>query len=82
MRIALLLLGILGVIFASPWLPLLCIILLSLRYRAWEALVIGLLADLTWLPPDAGFHALPLFTLAALVIVWGLEPIRSEFLVP
>lgn len=82
MRVALALIGIFGVIFAPPWVPLLCIVLLSLRYRAWEALLIGLLADFMWLPPDAAYHAAPLFTLAALVVVWGLEPIRGEFLVP
>jgi len=53
--------------------------LLSLRFRAWEALLIAALLDVTWLPSDSFFH-IPFFTLIALLIVWGLEPLRLQIL--
>ena len=80
-RVALALLGVLGTIFAPPWVPLLIMGLLSLRFRAWEVLAIGLLMDFLWLPGGPLFHPLPLFTLASIVLVWGLEPVRSQFLI-
>jgi len=52
--------------------------LLAFRYPAWEVLFIGLLTDFLWMP--GLFSQLPIFTLAALVLVWGLEPLRKEFL--
>jgi hypothetical protein len=52
--------------------------ILAVRFRAWEVLAVGALVDLLWLP--AGLTPLPLFTLAALILVWGLEPLRNEFL--
>ncbi len=59
---------------------MLCVIALSLRHRAWEAILIGVLIDLTWLPSGNVIHALPIFTLLSLVIVWGFEPLRAQFL--
>lgn len=82
-RVLLALLGVFGVVFAPPWVPLLVILLLALCYPAWEALAIGLMADLLWQTPtvsDGLFGALPLMTLAALLFVWGFEPLRREFL--
>jgi len=75
--------GILGALFAPPWVPLLVMILLSIRYSAWEVLAIGLLVDLMWFTPSAvdGLLGLfPLFTIAGVALLWGLEPLRSEFL--
>lgn len=72
--------GILGAIFAPPWVPLIAIGLLALRYPAWEVLVIGAWVDFLWLPSGSFIDPLPLFTIAALVLVWGLEPLRNEFL--
>jgi len=72
--------GIIGAFFAPPWVPLLIMLILAVRYPAWEALLIGLLVDLLWLPATA-FAALPIFTLAGLALVWGCEPLRREFLV-
>jgi len=65
---------------APPWVPLVLIILLSLRFRAWEVPLIGLLMDLLWLPQLSLQHP-PLYTILSLVIVWALEPLRREFLV-
>lgn len=71
--------AILGAIFFPPWVTIICMGLSAFRYPAWEVLFIGLLTDFLWLPP--GFlHPLPIFTISALVLVWGLEPLRKEFL--
>ena len=77
-RVSLFFLGVFAVIFAPPWVPLTLIAIAALRYAAWEALLIGLFADLVWLP--AAPASLPLFTIASLVLVWGFEPLRREFL--
>ncbi len=79
LRILIALVGVLGAFFISPWIPLICIILLSLRFRAWEAVCIGVLVDMLWLPPG-GFTVLPLFTLVSIAIVWALEPLRLQLL--
>jgi len=81
MRIALGILGVLGAIFAPPWILLLIMSFLAFRYPAWEVLLIGLLIDLLWLPSGPLTQSLPLFTIVALVLVWGFEPLRSEFLI-
>lgn len=72
--------GILGVIFAPPWLPLVSMGILALRVRPWETLAIGVFADFLWLP-GTFFYPVPIFTIVALVLVWGLMPVRNEFLV-
>ena len=81
MRSTLALVGFLGAIALPPVIPLVCITLLAIRYRAWEAIFIGLLIDLAWLPTSASIHTLPLFTLVGIAIVWGFEPLRAQFLV-
>lgn len=80
LRIAIAAVGFLGAVFAPPWVTLACIILLSLRYRAWEVIMLGLVTDLFWLPGGPSAHMFPLFTIIALIIVWGLEPLRLQFL--
>lgn len=72
--------GCIGAVFAPPWVTLACIVLLSLRYRAWEVIVLGLAADLMWLPGGPSLSLFPLFTVLALILVWGLEPLRLQFL--
>lgn len=66
--------------FAPPWVPLALIVLVSLRFRAWEVPFIGLLMDLLWLPQVSLQHP-PLYTILSLIVVWALEPLRREFLV-
>ena len=73
------LVGIFAAVFAPPWLTILCMGLLAFRYPAWEVLFIGLLTDFLWMPPGF-FSPLPIFTITALILVWGLEPLRKEFL--
>ena len=80
LRAALFVIGVLGAIFTSPWVPLVVMGLLALRFRAPEVLAIGVFVDFMWLPFGSITVAIPLFTLAAIVLVWGLEPLRSKFL--
>ncbi len=70
----------LGAFFAPWWIPLACIAALALRYPAWEALFIGLLMDLLWLPGQ-GFEV-PFFLIASIALVWMCAPLRNQFLRP
>jgi hypothetical protein len=78
-RILIAIAGFWGAIVAPAWIPAACIVLLALRFPAWEALLIGFVVDLLWLP-GGGFH-FPLFTIFAIVVVWLMEPIRNQFLI-
>ena len=80
-RVAIAVVGFISVLVFSPWVSVLCIFLLAVRFRSWEAILIGAFMDLTWLSSGTFFHSRPLFTLAALVVVWGFEPLRAQFLV-
>lgn len=77
MRLVLSLLGLLSALFAPYYITALFIIALCVRYRAYEAVALGLILDFLWQP--AGAH-LPFFTVIALVSLWGFEPLRREFL--
>jgi hypothetical protein len=78
-RLILALAGFFGVLFAPWWVPLVCMILLSLRYAAWEVPIIGLCMDLVWLP-SGGHFAIPVFTLLGIIIVWSASPLRRQLL--
>jgi hypothetical protein len=68
-------------VFVTPaWVPLIFALLLSLRFPAWEAILIGMLIDIMWLSGDAPIF-LPLGTLTTIIIVWACEPLRRELLV-
>ena len=74
--------GLLGALYIHWFVPLAVIIVLALLYRAWEALLLGLMVDFLWLIPkdsESTFHTLPLFTLGAIAVVWLFEPLRVEF---
>ena len=79
-RITIAAIGFIGAIFWPWWIPAICIVLLAIRWRAWEAIVLGLFMDLLWLSPGSGIHGLPLFTIGAIAVVWAFEPLRTEFL--
>ena len=81
-RIIIDLIGFLGALALPPYVPLICIAILGLRYSAWEAIFIGLLVDLVWLPHEGMLGNVPIFTIIAIFIVWGLQPLRNEFLTP
>ncbi|HVU75620.1 MAG TPA: hypothetical protein VHD38_02200 [Candidatus Paceibacterota bacterium] len=73
------LVGIIGVCFAPPYVSLICMLLLCMRFRAWEVLIIGFFMDMAWLPA-ASFHIVPLYTLVAIALVWVFEPLRLQLL--
>lgn len=76
-------LGFFGAIALSPWVPLLAMTALSLRFTAWEVVAIGALVDFLWYTPfsaDGFFSSIPLFTLIGIGLVSLLEPLRSELL--
>ena len=79
-RISLGLLAASGALFTVWWIPAICMLLLSLRFRAWEVPLLGLLIDFLWLPAGSPFVNIPIFTLVALVVVWLFEPMRSQLL--
>ena len=79
-RPALGLFGLFCAVIAAPWMTLLVMVILALRYSAWEVLFLGLLVDILWLP-GLSLGVLPLFTIAGAALVWGLEPLRREFLI-
>lgn len=81
-RLALGAIGIGSVFFAPPWVPLLVMVVLAIRYPAWEVPLIGLAVDLLWFTPGGaeGLGTLPFFTIAGIALVWGFELLRREFL--
>ena len=79
LRYGLAIIGLAGVVFLPPYVPLVCMFLLSVRFRAYEVLVIGFMMDLLWLP-TASYGELPLYTFLGIAVVWGLEPLRMQFL--
>ena len=62
--------------FRSAVAPIVPMILLSMRFRAWEALFIGILTDFLYAP---GLH-IPLYLFSSILIVWAFEPLRKELL--
>ena len=72
--------GFWSIFFLSPIVVFLVVVILSLRYRAWEAPFMGLCVDLTWGPSGSVVALIPYATLISIFIVWALEPLRSELL--
>jgi hypothetical protein len=71
----------LGCVLFGPWWGILIgVTALSLRYRAFEMVLLGVIADVLWLPASFAL-GVPLFTLATLTIVWLFEPLRRELFV-
>lgn len=64
-------------IFVGPWwITPFAMLLLALRFQAWEVPCIGLCADVLW-----GAHGfLPLYTLFGLILTWVFEPLRERLL--
>ena len=77
MRIAIASIGVISAVAGWPVLTALSILVLSIRYRAYEAPFIGLFTDLLW--QGSAWH-LPYFTIGALAVFWLFEPLRTEFL--
>lgn len=79
LRVFVALIGFFGALFAPWWVPVICMVLLSLRFTAWEVPFIGLLIDLLWLPGN-NTVSIPVFTLIGIVLVWVASPLRKQFL--
>ncbi len=80
LRVLLVVVAFLSALAVPPWVPFLCALLLTLRFPAWEVIVLGVFIDLAWLPMNVSLASFPLGTTIALVLVWGLEPVRRELL--
>ena len=80
LRLTLDFLGILSVLFLPAWVAIVIMAILSARYRAYEVLFLGLIMDFMWAPAAFSYATLPWFTLTAILFVWILEPLRSEFM--
>lgn len=76
-RLALDVLALVFALFGPWWLPLLCMILLSLRFPAWEVPVLGLFMDFLWMPSTTFF---PYYTLAGIALLILSAPIRRQLL--
>lgn len=70
-----------SVVFTPWWVPLVIAIILCLRFRAWEVVLAGMFMDLYWMPSYIALQSLPLATIVAIVLVFGLEPIRQQLLI-
>jgi hypothetical protein len=85
MRISILCLGLLTILTGPWWIPLLCMILLCLRWQAIEALAIGLMMDFIWqggsMFATTSWHGIPLFTIMGIFFLWSLEPWRRHLLI-
>ena len=79
-RVTLGIIAFLGALFAPWWVPLIFGTLLCLRYAAWEVLLLGLFVDMLWLPQTL-FTTIPLATIVAFFLVFGLAPLRKELLI-
>lgn len=79
MRFLLALTACIGALYLPPFVPFIILVVLALRFRAHEAILLGLGMDLVWLPADIT-SAVPWCTLIAIMIVWALEPLRVQLL--
>lgn len=80
MRPFLAIIGVLSAVFFSPIAAAACIVIMAILFDAWEAVVLGFIVDMLWLPNAYSLSSLPLFTLGAMAIVWVLAPLRAQFL--
>lgn len=70
-----------GIIFAPWWVPAIFALALCLRFRAWEVILAGMFMDLYWSPSYIGLQSLPVATIVAILLVFGLEPLRRQLLI-
>ncbi len=77
-RAGIALIGFGSILFAPWWVPVVCMVVLAIRYPAWEAPLIGLCIDLVWL--SGGSVSVPIFTIGAVLGVWLLTPLRNQLL--
>lgn len=68
-----------GIFLGSWWISALGALLLSIRWRAWEVIVLGSIVDIVWLPYGM-FYGIPVATCMGILLVWLFEPLRRQFL--
>ncbi len=79
-RVAITSVGLVCAVFGAPWVVALCIVVLAVRFRSLEAIMLGVLLDMLWLPHSTLVLSFPLCTIISICIVWGFEPLRQELL--
>ncbi len=67
-------------LFGPWWGVLIGATAVSLRYRAYEMLLVGAIADVLWLPNSLAW-GMPLMLYATIAIIWILEPVRRELFI-
>jgi len=77
MRPVLFLIALIAVFSGPWWAVILAAAIVSIRYRAYEMLIVAAIADALWLPMQTGF-GVPLMTVAVTVILIVFEPVRRE----
>ncbi|MFZ2886821.1 MAG: hypothetical protein WA021_03310 [Minisyncoccia bacterium] len=72
-----------SVVFAPWWIALAFAVALSLRWRAWEVVIAGVLFDMLWLPSlsFSSWDTVPLGTILSLVLILVFEPLRRQLLI-
>ncbi len=68
------------VLFGPWWGALIGAVLVSMRYRAYEMVLLGIIADVLWLSHDI-LWGIPVITGATIFIMWFFEPLRRELFV-
>ena len=71
-----------GALFAAPWVVVIAMVLLMIRWRAWEVVGIALLIDMLYIPIGGIFGVPFIITPIALLMLWGFEPLREHWLLP
>ena len=83
-HIVIALIGFVAIVTGPWWIPLIVMIVLSLRWTALEVALMGILMDFTWQGSGAfaitSWHTWPLFTLLGLALPIGPASLRHRFL--
>lgn len=77
-RIALAAAALVSVLFAPIWVSVILGIVLGSLWEAWEVIILGLLIDLLYLPPEGLWHIPMPATLLAIAFVWAMIPVRKR----
>lgn len=67
-----------SVVFGHPFVALCVALALAIRFRAYEVLIMAVVMDLMFAPRV--WPLIPVATICALLIVFGLEPLRRNLM--
>jgi hypothetical protein len=79
LRILVVLIGLVCITLFPWWINGLCMILMVVRYRAWEVLIFASAMDVLYAAPSSHIF-FPWCTAGALALLWVCEPLRRHFL--